>query len=81
MDNTNKIIDMLEKKYKTFLLTKVQLAEILSLSVSGINNLLSKNSDNLPEHIKMGVGAKSSIRFSIISIANYLSKDKELKNV
>ena len=76
MDNENKIIEMLEQKYKAFLLTKKQLAEILSLSVSGIDNLLAKNSDNLPEHIKMGDSAKSSIRFSVISIANYLSKNR-----
>lgn len=75
MGNENKIIEMLEKKYKSFLLTKKQLAEILSLSVSGIDNLLARKSENLPEHIKMGQGAKSSIRFSVISIARYLSKD------
>lgn len=74
MDSENKIIEMLEKKYKTFLLSKKQLAEIMSLSISGIDNLLANDSNKLPKHIKMGQGNKSAIRFSSISIARFLTK-------
>ncbi len=75
MDSENKIIEMLEKKYKTFLLSKKQLAEIMSLSISGIDNHLANDSNKLPKHIKMGQGNKSAIRFSVISIARFLTKD------
>lgn len=75
MDNENQIIEMLEKKYKSFLLSKKQLAEIMSLSISAIDNLLAKDSAKLPKHIKMGQGSKSAIRFSVISIASFLTND------
>ena len=75
MENENKIIEMIEEEYKTFLLSKKQLGKILSLSISGIDNLIANNPDKLPEYMKMGQGAKSSIRFSVISVAKYLTEN------
>ena len=77
MDNENKIIEMLENEYKAFLLTKKQVAKIMGISLSSVDNLLSSDSNKLPEHIKMGDGSRSSIRFSVISVAKFLSKSNE----
>ena len=72
MDNEKQIIEMLEKKYKTFLLSKKELAQVMSISISGIDNLLSSDSPKIPKHIKMGQGSKSAIRFSVIDVARFL---------
>ncbi|QOY53038.1 helix-turn-helix transcriptional regulator [Candidatus Sulfurimonas baltica] len=77
MDNENKIIEMLEKEYKAFLLSKKQVAKIMGISLSSVDNLLSSDSNKLPEYIKMGDGLKSSIRFSVVCVAKFLSRSNE----
>ena len=72
MDTENKIIEMLEKKYKVFMLTKKQLSEVMGLSLSTIDNMLTKDTSKLPTYVKLGEGKKSSIRFGVIDVAKFL---------
>jgi len=74
MDNRKIILEMLEKRFNSFYLTKKQLAEVMSCSLSTIDNLL-KNEINIPRHVKFGKGNKSSIRFTIVDIADFLTHD------
>lgn len=72
MENTNqKIMETLEKKYPMFL-TKKDLAEIMSCSLSSINNLL-KDSANAPKRIKFANTKNSSVRFLNSDVADFLA--------
>ncbi len=81
MDNENKIIELLEQRYESFLLNKKQLANIMSLSLSTIDSLLRDGSTQLPAHIKMGQGDKSAIRFTVTDVARFLGRDNSDKEV
>jgi len=79
MDTKNQIIDMLQKKYNVFMLTKKQLAEVMSLSLSSIDNMLANDRSKLPKFIKMGVGSRSSIRFNITDVAQFIAKEESMQ--
>ena len=66
------ILHVLSERYNKATLTKQELAIELGVSLSTIDKALAKG-DVLPQYIKVGVGKKSSIRFSIVAVANYIS--------
>ena len=68
------ILDVLSSRYNKATLTKDELAIELGVSLSTIDKALSKG-NVLPQHIRVGIGKKSSIRFSIVAVANYITNN------
>jgi len=66
------ILNDLQIRYKKLTLTKKELAHELSVSVSSINNYISKGS-GIPEYTKIGEAKNGTVLFPIICVADYLS--------
>lgn len=66
------ILQFLTKKYNKATLTKKEVATELGLSLRTIDNLI-KDGRNLPQPFKVGAGKKSSVRFNIIDIAEFIA--------
>ena len=55
-----------------FTLTKKELAEVLKVSVSSINNYIVKG-EGIPEYTKVGTGKNGKVLFPVVNVADYLS--------
>jgi hypothetical protein len=65
-------IDMLFSKYKKTSLTRKELAEVLCIGLTTLENLLMN--DQLPIRYKrMGVSQKARYAFPIVEVAHYLA--------
>lgn len=53
-------------------LTKKQLAEVLQVSVSSINNYIVKG-EGIPGYVKVGTGKNGKVLFPAFNVAEYLS--------
>ena len=60
-------------KYERTTITRQELANELSVSLSLIDKLIASG-NILPQTIKLGTSARSTVRFNIIDIAQFLSK-------
>lgn len=63
----------LMNRYKKSSLTKVELANELSVSVSSINHYISRGV-TIPEYKKIGSAKNARVVFPVINIASYLSE-------
>lgn len=61
----------LSSRYGTNL-TKKELAEVLKISVSSINNYIVKG-EGIPQYIKVGTGKNGKILFPVVNVVDYLS--------
>ena len=73
----NKIVQVLSARYNKATLTKEELAIELGVSLSTIDKALAKG-NILPQHIKIGEKKNSSIRFSIVAVANYIANNNDM---
>ncbi|MFA6138738.1 MAG: hypothetical protein WC667_11705 [Sulfurimonas sp.] len=80
MNSEEKILAMLEEKYQSILLTKKDLAGVMSCSLSTIDNLL-KHGKNIPKYIKFGDTKNTSIRFLNTDVAEFLVGAGTVKGV
>ena len=67
------ILKDLTERYQKSALTKKELANELSVSVSSINNYIAKGV-GLPQYKKLTNAKNAPIRFPIINVASYLSE-------
>ncbi|MCF6339953.1 MAG: helix-turn-helix domain-containing protein [Sulfurimonas sp.] len=65
------IYEDLSNKYG-FNLTKKELAEVLKVSVSSINNYIVRG-EGIPEYLKMGTSKNSKVLFPVVNVVDYLS--------
>ncbi len=66
-------LEMLYAKYKTHRLTKVQVAQILNISVATLDR--RRSSLNSPKFVKLGSAKNASIFFPIDEVAKYVSNE------
>lgn len=72
MTATQYYINLLYKKYDKTQLTRKQLADVLEISLTSLENLMSKN--QLPiRHKRIGNSQKARYIFPILEVANYLA--------
>jgi len=55
-----------------YTLTKKELAQVLKVSVSSINNYIVKG-EGIPEYTKVGTGKNGKVLFPVVNVADYLS--------
>ena len=66
---------LLFSRFNKLLFTKKDVAGILGVSLSTINNFIQMEIDDFPKPIKIGDNnSKGTIRFSIDDIARYVSR-------
>ena len=71
-DNTRYYVKSLEQKYKKPQLSRKELVEVLDISLTSLDSLISKN--QLPIRYKrIGKSQKARYIFPIIEVANYLA--------
>ena len=66
------ILTDLQTRYKKLTLTKKELANELSVSVSSINNYIAQG-QGIPNYKKVGEAKNGTVLFPIICVAEYLS--------
>jgi hypothetical protein len=67
------ILKDLQDRYKKAVLNKTELANELNVSVSSINNYISKGYA-IPQYIKLGNARNARVVFPIVHVAAYLSE-------
>ncbi len=70
---TEQHYNYLKEKYQKATLIKRELANEMSVSVSTINNCISKGY-GIPNYSKIGDSKNASIRFNIFDVAEFLSQ-------
>jgi len=55
-----------------YTLTKKELAQVLKVSVSSINNYIVKG-EGIPEYTKVGTGKNGKVLFPVVNVVDYLS--------
>lgn len=55
-----------------YTLTKKELAKVLNVSVSSINNYIVKG-EGIPEYTKVGTGKNGKVVFPVVNVVDYLS--------
>ncbi len=75
-NETLEILEYLKKRIDKVLLTKKEVATLLSVSTTTIDNYIKREVNPL-SFIKFGKSPKSPIRFHLTSIAIFLYKNKE----
>ena len=68
---SQKIENLLVIKYG-MTLTKKELAEVLKVSVSSINNYIVQG-EGIPEYTKVGTGKNGKVLFPVVNVVDYLS--------
>jgi len=63
--------DLLVSQYGQ-VLTKKNLANLLKMSVSSINNYIVKG-EGIPEYVKVGNGKNGKVLFPVVNVVDYLS--------
>lgn len=53
-------------------LTKVELSEVLKVSVSSINNYIVRG-EGIPGYVKMGTSRNARVLFPVVNVVDYLS--------
>ena len=66
------ILKDLKTRYKKSTLTKKELSNELSMSLSSINQYISMGI-GLPNYLKLGSGVNSRVVFPVINVVEYLS--------
>ena len=66
------VLNDLTTRYKKTTITKKELAHELNVSVSSINNYISKGY-GIPEYKKIGDARNGTVLFPVICVAKYLS--------
>lgn len=66
------ILNDLQARYNKLTLTKKELAHELNISVSSINNYISRGY-GIPDYVKIGSAKNGTVLFNLHSIAEYLS--------
>lgn len=74
------ILKYLLRDYNKLIISKKELANILKVSESTINNYISKN-QGIPKYKKLGESKNSKIIFNLIDVAEFLAQKKEESNV
>ena len=72
MTNVQMYQDLLFKKYNKVQLTKKELAGELEISLSSLDNLISKD-DLQIRHRRLGTSQKARYVFPILEVANFLA--------
>jgi len=70
MNSQTNIVNILEQKFNKVLLTRQELAEVLTVSIGTVTNLIK---DKKISYIKFGNTKTSSIRFNIVDVAEFLA--------
>ena len=78
-NETLEILEYLKKRIDKVMLTKKEVALLLGVSTTTIDNYIKREMNSL-SFIKFGKGSKSPIRFHLTSIATFLYKNKENTN-
>jgi len=68
---SQKTEDLIVSQYGQ-VLTKQNLAHLLKVSVSSINNYIVKG-EGVPEYIKVGNGKKGKVLFPVVNVVSYMS--------
>ena len=55
-----------------YTLTKKELAQVLKVSVSSINNYIVQG-EGIPEYTKVGTGKNGKVLFPVVNVVDYLS--------
>jgi len=63
--------DLLVSQYGQ-VLTKKELAQVLKVSVSSINNYITKGV-GIPEYVKVGTEKNGKVLFPVVNVVDYLS--------
>jgi len=71
-DQVTSLCDQLFKIYNKAVLTKKELATIMSVSISYIDKSLARGY-GVPNYIKLGSASNGKVVFNIVDVANYLS--------
>ncbi len=71
------ILKELMTKYNRTTITRQELANELSVSLSLIDKLIASG-EILPKTIKLGTSSRSTVRFNIIDIAQLISKGTKI---
>lgn len=74
---TLEILEYLKKRIDKVMLTKKEVALLLSVSTTTIDNYIKREINPL-SFIKFGKSSKSPIRFHLTSLAIFLYKNKEI---
>jgi excisionase family DNA binding protein len=74
MNSQTNIINILEQKFNKVLLTRQELAEILTVSIGTVTNLIK---DKKIPYVKFGNTKTSSIRFNIVDVAKWIATSAE----
>lgn len=69
---SEKIYQDLMDRYNKTVLTKNELSHELGVSVSSINNYISKGT-GIPEYVKVGEGKNGRVLFPVVNVVDYLS--------
>ncbi len=78
VSNTNKLTqEHLFKKYNKTAISKREYASEIGVSVSTIDNYISKN-DGIPKYIRLGSSKNAKIVFPISEVVAFLSKTMEV---
>ena len=71
-DTTREYLNLLTKKYNKVALSRKEIAEVLNISLSSVESLLTK--EQMPIRYKrVGKSQKAKYAFPIIEVANYLA--------
>jgi len=74
------ILKELMTKYNRTTITRQELANELSVSLSLIDKLIASG-EILPKTIKLGTSSRSTVRFNIIDIAQLISKGTKIWDI
>ena len=74
MNSQINIINILEQKFNKVLLTRQELAEVLTVSIGTVTNLIK---DKKIPYIKFGDTKTSTIRFNITDVAKWMATSVE----
>ncbi|GEM_PF-3591071 len=69
MENEQEVVDSLLTKYNSILLTRSTVSEILNVSTSTVDRIISSNEIG---YKKFGNKRNSSVRISVFDIAKYI---------
>lgn len=73
------ILEYLLQDYKTLIVSKQELAKILHVSESTIDNYIARN-HGIPQYKKLGESKNSKIIFNLIDVAEFLAQKVGVKN-
>jgi len=76
-DLASKITEDLRKKYNKSVISKQELASEIDISISTLNNYMSKGY-GIPRYKKIGGAKNAKVVFPILEVANFLAQIVEV---